>query len=246
MASCIRVRRVDANSYELSRLSRCYDVAMRSSLSLHALTIGLFLFFAVGCARAEATRDLPKPAIDLPAAKAGETRTAVFAGGCFWCAEAVFEELNGVSDVTSGYAGGTKETATYEKYAQSNHAEVIRVTYDPAKISYATLLQVFFTMTEPTVKDQQGPDKGHQYRNGIFYANEDEKRVAEAYIKQLTDAKVFDQPIVTTLEPLVEFFPAEDYHQDYVKHHPENPYVQQNSVPKLKKLREKFPELLKK
>jgi peptide-methionine (S)-S-oxide reductase len=216
-------------------------------LNMRYSTILLLMAMScMSCGAVEPNRALPKPNSDLPPAKTGEMRTAVFAGGCFWCAEAVFEELNGVSDVTSGYAGGTKETATYEKYAQTNHAEVIKITYDPSKISYATLLQVFFTMTEPTVKDQQGPDRGHQYRNAIFYANEDEKKVDEAYIKQLTDAKVFDHPIVTTLEPLVEFFPAEDYHQDYVKHHPENPYVQENSVPKVERLRKTFPELLKK
>ena len=169
----------------------------------------------------------------------------MFAGGCFWCMEAVFEQLAGVSDVTSGYAGGTAETATYEKYASSNHAEVVRVTYDPAKITYATLLQVFFTETEPTIKDQQGPDRGHQYRNAIFYQNDDEKRVAEAYIKQLIDAKVFDGPIVTTLEPLEKFYPAEEYHQRFVQRNPDHPYVRQWSVPKLKKLREKFGQLLK-
>jgi peptide-methionine (S)-S-oxide reductase len=169
----------------------------------------------------------------------------VFAGGCFWCTEAAFEQLAGVSDVTSGYAGGTAATANYEQYASTNHAEVVKVTYDPSKITYATLLQVFFTETEPTVKDQQGPDRGHQYRHANFYQNADEKRVAEAYIKQLTDAKVFDEPIVTTLEPLEKFYPAEEYHQDFVQKHPDHPYVRQWSVPKLKKLKEKFPNLLK-
>jgi peptide-methionine (S)-S-oxide reductase len=211
------------------------------------LVATLIASMAGSCApQADASPDLPRPATDLPApAKDQTTRTAVFAGGCFWCMEAVFEELAGVKDVSSGYAGGTAETATYERYAESNHAEVVRVTYDPGKITYATLLHVFFTVTEPTVKDQQGPDRGHQYRNAIFYADADEKRVAEAYIRQLTEAKIFHEPIVTTLEPLEKFYPAEDYHQDYVKNHPDHPYVKQWSVPKLNKLRKKFPDLLK-
>src|SRR5436189_2297101 len=142
---------------------------MRSLLCV-ALISSLLMSCAPPAAHGAKSPDVPKPASDLPAPSKDETsRTAVFAGGCFWCMEAVFEQLAGVSDVTSGYAGGTAETATYEKYESSNHAEVVRVTYDPAKITYATLLQVFFTETEPTVKDQQGPDRGHQYRNAIFY-----------------------------------------------------------------------------
>jgi peptide-methionine (S)-S-oxide reductase len=205
----------------------------------------------VHCARltqaAEAVH-LPKPSIDLPPSKSGETRTAVFAMGCFWCSEAVFEEVEGVSDVTSGYAGGTAETAHYETVGSGStkHAESIKVTYDPKKVSYADLLRVFFTTHDPTTKDRQGPDSGHQYRSAIFYANDEEKKVAEAYIKQLEAAKAFSAPIVTTLEPLTGFYKAEDYHQDFVANHPDHPYVRAWSVPKLEKLRKSLPELLKK
>jgi peptide-methionine (S)-S-oxide reductase len=219
---------------------------------VRSLVVCLAVLFAIGCeapaTHAAATKELPKPAVDLPAAKDGETRTAVFAGGCFWCAEAVFEQLAGVTDVTSGFAGGTKETATYEQVSAgtTKHAESIRVTYDPAKISYGQLLRVFFTIFDPTTLDYQGPDHGHQYRTAIFYDNDDQKRVAEAYIKQLTEAKVFDKPIVTTIEPLAEgFFPAEAYHQDFVARHPDHPYVQQWSLPELTRVREHFKDQLK-
>ena len=209
----------------------------------------LISFAAAGYSRpAHAADELPKPATDLPAGKEGETRTAVLAGGCFWCTEAIFEQLVGVSDVTSGYAGGTKETADYDLVSQGNtdHAESIRVTYDPSKISYGELLRVFFSLVDPTTKDAQGPDRGRQYRSAIFYANDDEKRVAEAYIKQLTDAKLFKTPIVTTLEPLNGFYPAEQYHQNYVTCNPNNPYIQQWAIPKVLKVRERFKDETKK
>jgi peptide-methionine (S)-S-oxide reductase len=196
------------------------------------------------------SEDLPKPTTDLPAPSADETsRTAVFAGGCFWCTEAAFEQLDGVTDVVSGYAGGTKKDAHYETVGVggTGHAESIKITYDPRKITYGELLRVLFTISEPTIKDKQGPDAGHQYRMAVFYANDDEKRVAEAYIRQLTDAKAFGgQKIQTTVEPLGDgFFPAEDYHQDYVAHHPDQPYVRAWSIPKVNKLREHFPTELK-
>ena len=219
-----------------------------SSVVVLLLCLGSMLGACSGPARAAAdAKPLPRPASDLPAPAAGEkTRTAVFAGGCFWCAEAAFESLKGVQDVTSGYAGGTKDTATYERYHESNHAEAVKITYDPRVITYAQLLQVLFTISEPTVKDKQGPDAGHQYRMAVFYQDDDQKKVAEAYVRQLTDAKVFDDPIVTTVEPMPEgFFPAEDYHQNYVEHHPDHPYVRAWSIPKLEKLRACFAELIK-
>ncbi len=184
--------------------------------------------------------ELPLPSEDLK--ESGGPRTAVFAGGCFWCTEAVFEQLNGVSDVTSGYSGDRKETANYEAVCggRTNHAEAIRITYDPSKISYGQLLRVFFTTHDPTTKDRQGPDSGRQYRSAIFYQNEDQKRLAEGYIAQLNAAKVFDKPIVTTLEPLTEFYPAEGYHQDFVQANPLHPYVRQQALPKVQKVREKF------
>lgn len=202
----------------------------------------------VACSRpAYGAKDLPAPATDLPATQGASKQSLVLAGGCFWCVEAVFEQLEGVTDVVSGYAGGTAETANYEAVSagSTKHAEVVQVTYDPAKISFGQLLRVFFATHDPTTKDRQGPDWGKQYRSAVFHANEDEKRVAEAYIKQLNDAKVFDQPIVTTLEPLDKFHLAEKYHQDYVVHNPGNGYVRQWALPKVKKVRESFPEQLK-
>ena len=215
---------------------------------LVACALASIVTVATSCARPAhaAPESLPQPATDLPAAKDGDTRTAVFAGGCFWCVEAVFEPLVGVKEVVSGYAGGTADTADYKKVSagQTDHAEVVQVTYDPSKISYATLLRVFMTMHNPTTKDGQHPDYGRQYRSAIFYANDDEKRVAEAYIKQLTDAKSFDKPIVTSLEKLDKFYPAEKYHQDYVKLNPDDGYVVQWALPKIEKLKKSFPELL--
>jgi peptide-methionine (S)-S-oxide reductase len=214
-----------------------------------ACLFATILIFATSCTRpAHAAADaLPQPATDLPApAKEGETRTAVFAGGCFWCVEAVFEPLIGVADVVSGYAGGTADTADYKKVSagQTDHAEVVQVTYDPSKISYGTLLRVFMTMHNPTQPDGQHPDYGRQYRSAIFYASDDEKRVAEAYMKQLTDGKSFDKPIATSLEKLDKFYPAEKYHQDYVKLNPDDPYVVRWALPKIEKLKKAFPELL--
>src|SRR5688572_3908491 len=148
------------------------------------------MFAAQACSRpAYAAEELPKPAVDLPTGKEGETRNAVFAGGCFWCTEAVFEQIDGVSDVVSGYAGGTRESADYKKVSEgtTDHAEAIRITYDPSKVTYGQLLRVFFATHDPTTKDRQGPDSGRQYRSAVFYANDDERRVAEAYLKQLTD-----------------------------------------------------------
>lgn len=211
----------------------------------------LFMTFAAwACDRpTHAASELPVPANDLPAPEGQSTRTAVLAGGCFWCVEAVFEPIEGVAQVVSGYAGGTKESADYKKVSEglTDHAEVVRITYDPSKVSYGQLLRIFFATHDPTTKDRQGPDWGRQYRSAIFYANDEEKRVAEAYIRQLEAAKVFDKPIVTTLEPLSAsgFYPAEQYHQDFVAQNPSHPYVRQWAVPKVKKVRETFGDQLK-
>jgi peptide-methionine (S)-S-oxide reductase len=209
-------------------------------------------FAAFSCdmpaAHASGPGQLPKPKLDLPpTTQPGQVRSAVFAGGCFWCTEAVFEQLNGVTSVTSGYAGGKKEDATYQQVSTgtTGHAESIRILYDPAKVSYGELLHVFFSSIDPTTKNSQGPDEGTQYRSAIFYANDDEKRVADAYIKQLNDAKVFSDPIVTTLEPLQEFYPAEQYHQNFVTENPNHPYVLQWAVPKVQKVRTKFKDEVK-
>jgi methionine-S-sulfoxide reductase len=172
--------------------------------------------------------------------------TIVLAGGCFWCTEAAFEQLAGVRDVTSGYAGGSKETANYKRVCDGDtgHAEVIRVTYDPAVISLDTLLSVFFDAHDPTMLNRQGADVGTQYRSAIFYADETQKQAAEAKIKELTDKKHFTSPIVTKVEPLVEFFPAEDYHQDYAQQHLDQPYIQGAAIPKVCKIRAKYAELI--
>ena len=166
----------------------------------------------------------------------------VLAGGCFWCTEATFEQLQGVSDVLSGYAGGAKETANYKRVCDGNtgHAEVIRVTYDPAVISLDTLLDVFFDAHDPTTLNRQGADVGTQYRSAIFYADESQKEAAAAKIAYLNEKKKFPSPIVTTLEPLVEFFPAEDYHQGYAQLHPDQPYIQGAAIPKVCKIRAKY------
>lgn len=196
-------------------------------------------------ADAEADADLRMDESDVE--PEDELPSVVLAGGCFWCTEAVFQDLAGVVDVVSGYAGGTAETASYDTVSggRTGHAESIRITYDPDEIGLDQLLDVFFTVAhDPTQLDRQGPDRGTQYRSAIFYADEEQRRVAEATIARLTDAGTFDAPIVTTLEPLGRFFPAEGYHQDYVERNPYQPYVERNAQPKRAKLRDHFPDLV--
>ena len=175
-------------------------------------------------------------------------QTAYFASGCFWCVEAVFESVEGVSEAVSGYAGGSAEDANYSAIGsgRTGHAEAVEVFYDPKVVSYETLLKVFFGSQDPTTLNQQGPDRGTQYRSTIFYKNDAEKVASEKYIAELTKDKVFDGAITTTLEPLVKFYDAEDYHQDYEARNPNQPYVRGVSVPRLNKFKAKFPELLKK
>jgi methionine-S-sulfoxide reductase len=174
------------------------------------------------------------------------TATTVLAGGCFWCTEAAFEQLAGVLDVTSGYVGGSADTANYKAVCGGDtvHAEAIRITYDPAQISHNQLLDVFFDAHDPTQLNRQGNDVGTQYRSAIFYSSGEEKLAAEAKIRQLNESKHFPRPIVTTLEPLGEFFPAEDYHQDYARQNPDQPYIQSVSIPKVCKVRAKYPQLI--
>jgi len=174
-----------------------------------------------------------------PAAQAGAASakaSAIFAGGCFWCTEGVFEQLEGVSDVASGYAGGDPERANYKAVCEGDtgHAEVIKITYDPSKLAYEKLLEVFFATHDPTQLNRQGPDHGTQYRSAIFYEDDTQKKAAEGYIAQLKEKEAFDQPIVTTLEKLEKFFPAEEYHQDFVKRNPNHPYIVQQAIPKMK------------
>jgi peptide-methionine (S)-S-oxide reductase len=189
---------------------------------------------------------VPDPELDLEP-EAG-TQTAVLAGGCFWCVEAVFRELAGVLEVTSGYAGGTPESADYQTVCsgRTDHAEVVRVRYDTQVISYGRLLKIFFSVAhDPTQLDRQGNDRGRQYRSAIFYADEEQRAVAEAYIRQLDEAGVFAAPIVTRLEPLEGFHQAEAYHQNYAELHPEQPYIAAVAAPKVEKLRAHYGERLK-
>lgn len=190
---------------------------------------------------------LPSPKIDAPL-KAGSAQVAVFAGGCFWGIEAVFEHVRGVTNAVSGYAGGSAATADYQTVStgRSGHAEAVKVTYDPAKISYGQLLEVYFSVAhDPTQLNRQAPDVGPQYRSEIFATNAGQQKIAKAYIAQLTAAKVFSKPIVTKLEPLAKFYPAEAYHQDYLVRHPNQPYIVYNDAPKLVHLKAMFPNLYK-
>ena len=189
----------------------------------------------------------PDPQLDPAPAQAGR-QTAVLAGGCFWGVEAVFEHLKGVSDVVSGFAGGSKSSAHYQLVGTgtTGHAESVQITYDPATISYGTLLKVFFAVAhDPTQLNRQGPDEGPQYRSAIFYATPDQRTVAEAYIRQLDAAKIFDRPIVTTVAPLDGFYAAEAYHQNFLEQHPDNPYIVANDLPKLAHLKKDYPALMR-
>lgn len=189
---------------------------------------------------------IPDPALDAPRATTKGERTAVFAGGCFWGIEAVFEHVKGVVNVTSGYAGGAPSTAQYELVStgDTGHAESVRITYDPSQITYGQLLKVFFAVAhDPTELNRQGPDTGTQYRSAIFYSDEDQKRIALAYIEQLNQAKVFERAIVTQVSALNAFYEAEAYHQDYATHHPNQPYIVIHDLPKVANLRKQFPDL---
>jgi peptide-methionine (S)-S-oxide reductase len=172
---------------------------------------------------------------------------AYFASGCFWCVEAIFEEVKGVAEVISGYSGGSIKNPTYEMVSagKTRHAESVVVYYDSTQVSYATLLEVFFGSHDPTTPNQQGPDKGTQYRSAIFYQNENEKTQAEEYIKTLAKEGIFSAEIITEIRPFTAFYVAEADHQNYEKNHPENPYVQHVSIPRLNRFKERFPHLLK-
>jgi peptide-methionine (S)-S-oxide reductase len=203
----------------------------------------------VACSSATASATaIPDPTLDAPPASSKGEQTAVFAGGCFWGVEAVFEHVKGVSDVRSGYSGGSPATAQYQKVGtgETGHAESVRITYDPSQISYGQLLKVFFSVAhDPTELDRQGPDTGTQYRSAIFYSNEEQKRIAQAYIEQLNRAKVFARPIVTQVAALRSFNEAEGYHQDYLAQHPDEPYIVINDQPKVENLRKQLPGLYK-
>jgi len=211
------------------------------------LMLGLAMTLTACSYGSDLPTPLPAPAVDHTADQATGTQQAVFAGGCFWCTEGVFERLQGVSDVVSGYAGGSKESAHYQAVSagKTDHAEVIQITYDANAISYGELLRVFFSTHNPTQLNRQGPDRGRQYRTAVFPQNESQQQAATAYIEQLNQAGIFNGPIVTTVET-GPFYPAEDYHQDFVRQNPGHPYIIQQALPKIDKLKKLYPEQLAK
>jgi peptide-methionine (S)-S-oxide reductase len=203
-------------------------------------------FALVTLACAAVKTPIPPPTTDAPLASSPGKQTAVFAGGCFWGVQAVFQRLKGVTATAAGYAGGSADTASYKQVVTetTGHAESVEVVYDPSKITYGQLLRVYFSVAhDPTQLNRQGPDVGTSYRSAIFYANDEQKRLATAYIAQLDAAKVFPKPIVTELTSLKKFYRAEDYHQDYALHNPGNPYIQVCDLPKISALKQQFPEL---
>jgi peptide-methionine (S)-S-oxide reductase len=220
----------------------------------HSARTGLIgLGAAVACLltlRALAAGEIPAPATDVPAPTAAkQLATAVFAGGCFWGVEGVYEHVKGVKKAVSGYAGGDASTAHYDLVSsgETGHAESVQVTYDPTAISYGKLLQIFFGVAhDPTELDRQGPDSGTQYRSAIFFTSPEQERVARAYIAQLNGAKAFHKPIVTQVSPLKAFYPAEDYHQHFLELNPTYPYIVYNDLPKIAALKRRFPELVSK
>ena len=210
---------------------------------LAVLTVVLVLVAAT--ATSGASRQAPGPVVDATAPSAAED-TAVFAGGCFWGVEAVFEHVKGVKSAVSGYAGGNAGNPSYEQVStgDTGHAESVQVIYDPAQVSYGKLLQIFFSVAhDPTQLNRQGPDRGTQYRSELFYNSPQQQQIAESYIKQLTAAKTFSRPIVTKVEKLRGFYAAEEYHQDYLAHHPNQPYIVINDQPKVAALKKQFPDI---
>lgn len=206
------------------------------------LIILLLLTATFGCEGQQHRTAYQKPVLDH-----SRLDTATFAGGCFWCVEAAFEQIEGVEEAVSGYAGGKEENPTYDAVSngRTDHAETVEVYYDPAKIDYATLLQIFFTAHDPTQLNRQGPDIGKQYRSVIFYHDEEQRKMAEEAIRSVDASGEFPKKVVTELVPYSVFWPAEDYHQDYEKHNPRDPYIQKVSRPKINKVAEKFAHLLK-
>ena len=201
---------------------------------LYSVAILMFCSVAVSSAAAAPAKRLPN------------LKTAVFAGGCFWGVDAVFKHVKGVADVESGYSGGSAPTANYDMVStgSTGHAESVRVYFDPAQVSYRQLLEVFFSVAhDPTQLNRQGPDSGSQYRSAVFYTSEEQQKAAQDYMRQLTGARTYSSPIVTEAVPLHKFYPAEDYHQNYLALHPNQPYIVMFDMPKLEHLRNKFPSL---
>ena len=195
---------------------------------------------------ASAATVIPDPAVDETLASQKGQETVVVSGGCFWGIQAVFQHVKGVTSATSGYSGGTVKNPNYEQVSsgETGHAESVQIVYDPSKITLGQLLKVFFSVAhDPTELNRQGPDTGTQYRSIIFFSNTDQQRIAQSYVDQLNQSKVFSQPIVTQIVPLKAFYRAEDYHQNYATEHPENPYIAMFDLPKLKNLQQQFPSL---
>ena len=217
---------------------------MRLAVGIGAAFCGVILWHSP-LFGAEAPVIIAPPAVDNPKA-AGAAQTAVLAGGCFWGVQGVFEHVRGVQKVVAGYAGGERSTARYETVSsgETGHAESVKITFDPAAISYGQILQIAFSVVhDPTQLNRQGPDAGTQYRSAIFYADENQKHIAQAYISQLDQAHAFARPIVTRVDPLKGFYAAEDYHQDYLIHNPTQPYIAMYDIPKIENFRRTFPEL---
>jgi peptide-methionine (S)-S-oxide reductase len=219
-----------------------------SSTSLALLLLGSLLGVTACNAKASPARSaaLPAPAVDAARAATPSQQSAVVSGGCFWGVQAVFQHVKGVISATSGYSGGSAKAAEYETVStgETGHAESVQIVYDPSQITYGELLRVFFSVAhDPTQLNRQGPDEGTQYRSAIFYNGDEQKRIAEAYIAQLDQAKVFSHSIVTQVVPLKAFYPAEAYHQNYAALHPNQPYIMFNDAPKVERLKQEFPDL---
>jgi peptide-methionine (S)-S-oxide reductase len=217
---------------------------MTSQLSLRHVATGFLL--AVSAMVAAPNPPIPPPTTDASLAPKPGKETAVFAGGCFWGTQSVFQRVKGVLKTTVGYSGGSAKTATYKQVGTetTGHAESVEVVYDPSRITYGQLLRIYFSVAhDPTQLNRQGPDVGPSYRSVIFYGNEEQKKLATAYIAQLDGLKIFPRPIVTEVTPLKAFYRAEDYHQDYAYNNPDNPYIQVCDRPKIAALKEQFPEL---
>jgi peptide-methionine (S)-S-oxide reductase len=218
-----------------------------ANYSIRIASLLMALLTATACtAKAGAPTPVPPPAVDAPRATAAGKETAVVSGGCFWGVQAVFQHVKGVISATSGYSGGSAKTAEYEivSTGETGHAESVQIVFDPSQITYGELLRVFFSVAhDPTQLNRQGPDQGTQYRSSIFYANDEQKHIAEAYIAQLDQEKVFPRPIVTKVVPLQAFYAAEGYHQNYATLHPDQPYIFYNDAPKVEHLKQEFPDL---
>ena len=217
----------------------------RSLYPSFAAAFAAVLAMAIQADLAVAGSAVPAPAVDIPAASVQGPQTAVFAGGCFWGVEAVFRHVKGVSKAVSGYAGGSFKTADYERVStgSTGHAESVEVTYEPTQVSYGELLRIFFSVAhDPTQLNRQGPDYGTQYRSAIFYVSDEQKRVAQAYIAQLGQAKAYPSAIVTQVVALPAFYAAEAYHQNYLALHPTQPYIVMHDLPKLAQLKQQFPD----